>query len=330
MHLHLGSTILLHTNVRMPTIPRGVIMSLRQIGDCVGPIARVPIQSCPYVLFWTCIVWWGPLGVDISTSRIHKPAHKYWCMKPKVHQPRQWRVIASWQRTSEVQPVSFELDDQHIRLIDTRKATWILSNIFLPHKSLTQCLELWDVHGSALRNAQCSRLSGVVYMHCSSDFSMGGIATKGFWMFRQLCGDSSLSNVTIVCQVKWAGRLERDEKQHSLRRTTSSSRLSTSKPAYSATTTFCTRHFAPTSVWRSTLFVWICIQCSHSDKVILVPTSHHFPHSKSPMIVHTVLWVPTDLNLHIEAEFDSPNFFSLSLALGINQNFIAYIFYISG
>jgi hypothetical protein len=43
-----------------------------------------------------------------------------------------------------------------------------------------------------------------------------------------------------------------------------------------------------------------------------------------------VLWVPTDLNLHIEAEFDFSYFFSLSLAPGINRNFMAYIFYISG
>jgi hypothetical protein len=39
---------------------------------------------------------------------------------------------------------------------------------------------------------------GVIYMHRISDFRMGGISTRNFKMFRQLCGDSTLKNVVIV------------------------------------------------------------------------------------------------------------------------------------
>lgn len=35
-------------------------------------------------------------------------------------------------------------------------------------------------------------------MHRISDFRMGGISTRNFKMFRQLCGDSTLKNVVIV------------------------------------------------------------------------------------------------------------------------------------
>jgi hypothetical protein len=53
--------------------------------------------------------------------------------------------------------------------------------------------------------------------------------------------------------------------------------------------------------------------------------------SQEMQIIHfLILWVPTDLNFHMEAEFDFSKFFLLSLAPGINQNFIAYIFLISG
>ncbi|KAF8972235.1 P-loop containing nucleoside triphosphate hydrolase protein [Flammula alnicola] len=42
------------------------------------------------------------------------------------------------------------------------------------------------------------KLAGVIYIHRISDFRMGGISTRNFKMFRQLCGESTLKNVVIV------------------------------------------------------------------------------------------------------------------------------------
>ncbi|KXN90230.1 hypothetical protein AN958_04770 [Leucoagaricus sp. SymC.cos] len=42
------------------------------------------------------------------------------------------------------------------------------------------------------------KLAGVIYMHRIVDNRMGGISSRNFRMFRQLCGDSSLSKVVIV------------------------------------------------------------------------------------------------------------------------------------
>jgi hypothetical protein len=42
------------------------------------------------------------------------------------------------------------------------------------------------------------KLAGVIYIHRISDFRMGGISTRNFKMFRQLCGDSTLKNVVLV------------------------------------------------------------------------------------------------------------------------------------
>ncbi|KAG5651904.1 hypothetical protein H0H81_006985 [Sphagnurus paluster] len=42
------------------------------------------------------------------------------------------------------------------------------------------------------------KLAGVIYMHRISDFRMGGISTRNFKMFRELCGESTLKNVVIV------------------------------------------------------------------------------------------------------------------------------------
>ncbi|KAJ6532002.1 hypothetical protein B0H19DRAFT_1189538 [Mycena capillaripes] len=52
------------------------------------------------------------------------------------------------------------------------------------------------------------KLSGVIYMHRISDNRMGGISTRNFKMFRQLCGDSTLKNVLIVTTM-W-GEVERE------------------------------------------------------------------------------------------------------------------------
>jgi hypothetical protein len=49
---------------------------------------------------------------------------------------------------------------------------------------------------SRYKNAK--KLAGVIYVHRISDFRMGGISTRNFRMFRQLCGDTTLKNVVIV------------------------------------------------------------------------------------------------------------------------------------
>ena len=45
-------------------------------------------------------------------------------------------------------------------------------------------------------------------MHRISDFRMGGVSTRNFKMFRQLCGESTLRNVVIVTNM-W-GEVSRD------------------------------------------------------------------------------------------------------------------------
>ncbi|KAG5636062.1 hypothetical protein H0H81_009233 [Sphagnurus paluster] len=47
-------------------------------------------------------------------------------------------------------------------------------------------------------------LSGVIYMHRILDNRMGGISSRNFKMFRNLCGDKTLENVAIVTNM-WAG-----------------------------------------------------------------------------------------------------------------------------
>lgn len=43
-----------------------------------------------------------------------------------------------------------------------------------------------------------SKLAGVIYVHRISDRRFGGIAARNFNMFRELCGDTTLKNVTFV------------------------------------------------------------------------------------------------------------------------------------
>jgi len=52
------------------------------------------------------------------------------------------------------------------------------------------------------------KLAGIIYMHRISDFRMGGISTRNFKMFRELCGDNTLKNVVIVTNM-W-GEVSRD------------------------------------------------------------------------------------------------------------------------
>ncbi|KAF7374715.1 p-loop containing nucleoside triphosphate hydrolase protein [Mycena sanguinolenta] len=84
----------------------------------------------------------------------------------------------------------FQLDGRWVTLIDTpgfddttRSDTEILTQI-----------------AAFLANTYASgkKLAGVIYMHRISDVRMGGISTRNFKIFRQLCGEGTLRNVVIV------------------------------------------------------------------------------------------------------------------------------------
>ena len=51
---------------------------------------------------------------------------------------------------------------------------------------------------SFIRYRAGKKLAGVIYLHRISDFRFGGIATRNFRMFRELCGENTLKNVVIV------------------------------------------------------------------------------------------------------------------------------------
>ncbi|KAJ7261784.1 hypothetical protein B0H12DRAFT_336639 [Mycena haematopus] len=99
------------------------------------------------------------------------------------------RSLQSCTNTVQV-ALPFDLDDRRVTLIDTpgfddttRSDTEILTQIaaFL---------------ATAYKSGK--KLAGVIYMHRISDVRMGGISTRNFKMFRQLCGESTLRNVVIV------------------------------------------------------------------------------------------------------------------------------------
>ncbi|KAF8064446.1 P-loop containing nucleoside triphosphate hydrolase protein [Lyophyllum atratum] len=103
--------------------------------------------------------------------------------------------------TTSVQTTNpFELDGHRVTLIDTPgfddsrlRDTDVLAMI-AAHLSLTY------KHGKLL--------AGVIYMHRILDNRMGGISSRNFKMFRNLCGDTSLKNVAIVTTM-W-GKIDLD------------------------------------------------------------------------------------------------------------------------
>ena len=48
------------------------------------------------------------------------------------------------------------------------------------------------------RYGKGKRLSGIIYMHRISDVRMGGVSTRNFLMFRNLCGTDAIKNVVLV------------------------------------------------------------------------------------------------------------------------------------
>ncbi|KAF9461786.1 P-loop containing nucleoside triphosphate hydrolase protein [Collybia nuda] len=93
--------------------------------------------------------------------------------------------------TSVIQmAVPFEIGGRSVTLIDTpgfddtnKSDTDIL-------KLIAGFLQASYEHGK--------KLAGVIYLHRISDCRMGGISTRNFRMFRELCGERTLKNVVIV------------------------------------------------------------------------------------------------------------------------------------
>ncbi|KAF7336788.1 GTP-binding protein A [Mycena venus] len=93
--------------------------------------------------------------------------------------------------TSAVQVASpFQLDGRWITLIDT-------PGFDDTSKSDTEVLTQIAAFLATAYESE-KMLAGVIYMHRISDVRMGGISTRNFKMFRQLCGESTLKNVVIV------------------------------------------------------------------------------------------------------------------------------------
>ncbi|KAJ7761969.1 P-loop containing nucleoside triphosphate hydrolase protein, partial [Mycena maculata] len=99
------------------------------------------------------------------------------------------RSLQSCTSTVQVAP-TFRMDDRWVTLIDT-------PGFDDTSRSDTDILTLIAAFlAKTYENGK--RLAGVIYMHRISDVRMGGISTRNFKMFRQLCGESSLKNVVIV------------------------------------------------------------------------------------------------------------------------------------
>ncbi|KAJ7031334.1 P-loop containing nucleoside triphosphate hydrolase protein [Mycena alexandri] len=91
--------------------------------------------------------------------------------------------------TIEVAP-PFQLDGHPVTLIDT-------PGFDDTDKSETEILtEIAAFLATTYKSG--TKLAGVIYMHRISDVRMGGISTRNFKMFRQLCGDTTLKNVVVV------------------------------------------------------------------------------------------------------------------------------------
>ena len=113
----------------------------------------------------------------------------------------------------------FELDGRGITLIDTpgfddttksdtdilRMISEYLASEWVQRSRLCCCRSYANRNH---RYKKAKKLAGVIYIHRISDFRMGGISTRNFRMFRQLCGDTTLKNVVIVTNM-W-GEVERE------------------------------------------------------------------------------------------------------------------------
>jgi len=85
---------------------------------------------------------------------------------------------------------SFILDGRRVTLIDT-------PGFDDTTKNDGQILEMISYYFSQEYEAG-NTLNAVLYLHRISDVRMSGISTRTFRMFRQLCGDGTMSNAAIV------------------------------------------------------------------------------------------------------------------------------------
>lgn len=85
---------------------------------------------------------------------------------------------------------TFELAGRLVTLVDTPGFDDTMV-------SDTDILKMIGIYLSATYQAGF-KLSGVIYMHRISDFRMTGVSRRNFRMFRKLCGDDTLKNVTLV------------------------------------------------------------------------------------------------------------------------------------
>lgn len=93
--------------------------------------------------------------------------------------------------TSDIQTSqSFVVDGRYIRLVDT-------PGFDDTTKSDTEVLKLIAAFLTTTYEVG-SLLAGVIYIHRISDFRMGGVSTRNFAMFRQLCGDDTLKNMIVL------------------------------------------------------------------------------------------------------------------------------------
>ncbi|TFK40443.1 P-loop containing nucleoside triphosphate hydrolase protein, partial [Crucibulum laeve] len=102
------------------------------------------------------------------------------------------RVGRGLQSCTSIVQVSqpFELEGRSITLIDT-------PGFDDTTKSDADVLRMIAAFlATAYENGK--KLAGVIYFHRISDFRMGGISTRNFKLFRELCGESTLHNVVIV------------------------------------------------------------------------------------------------------------------------------------
>lgn len=84
----------------------------------------------------------------------------------------------------------FQLDGRQISLIDTPGFDDTTKSDFDVLNTIATFL--------AQSYKQGTKLAGIIYLHRVSDVRMGGISTRCFRMFRELCGETTFKNIVIV------------------------------------------------------------------------------------------------------------------------------------
>ncbi|KAF9490365.1 hypothetical protein BDN71DRAFT_1400132 [Pleurotus eryngii] len=96
-----------------------------------------------------------------------------------------------WSCTADTQVSKpFQLDGRQISLIDTPGFDDTTKSDFDVLNAIAVFL--------AQSYKQGTKLAGIIYLHRISDIRMGGISTRCFRMFRELCGETTFKNIVIV------------------------------------------------------------------------------------------------------------------------------------